>query len=137
MLVLKAGGRGDVTTSHKLWEFNNGPDVPTPVTDGTYLYVITDRGVVYCLELVTGKTVYGPQRLEPGTYSSSPVLADGKIYIASEDGVFSVFRSGPKFELLAANRMDDYTLSSVAYLGGRLYLRTAGWLWAVGAEGAH
>ncbi|MDH4065372.1 MAG: PQQ-like beta-propeller repeat protein [Acidobacteriota bacterium] len=87
LLVLKAGGRGDVTTSHRLWHFNNGPDVPTPVTDGKYLYVITDRGVVYCLELETGRTVYGPQRLTPGTYSSSPVLADGKIYIASEDGV--------------------------------------------------
>ena len=132
MLALRAGGRGDVTTSHKLWEFANGPDVPTPVIDGTRVYVITDRGVVYCLDLATGKIVYGPQRLEPGTYSSSPVLADGKIYIASEDGVFSVFRAGPKFELLAANRMDDYTLSSVAVSGGRLYLRTAGWLWAVG-----
>ena len=136
MLALRAGGRGDVTTSHKLWEFGNGPDVPTPVTDGTHVYVITDRGVVYCLDLKTGKTIYGPQRLEPGTYSSSPVLADGKIYIASEDGVFSVFRAGPKFELLAANQMDDYTLSSVAVKDGQLFLRTAGWLWAVGAKAA-
>jgi len=131
MLALKAGGRGDVTRSHRLWAFNNGPDVPTPVTDGTLLYVITDRGVVYCLDLMTGQTVYGPQRLAPGTYSASPVLADGKIYIASEDGVFSVFRAGPRFELLAANHMDDYTLSSVAIKDGHLYLRTAGWLWAV------
>ena len=50
MLVLKAGGRGDVTTSHKLWSFDNGPDVPTPVTDGTYLYVVNDRGIMYCLD---------------------------------------------------------------------------------------
>jgi outer membrane protein assembly factor BamB len=137
MLALRAGGRGDVTASHKLWEFRNGPDVPTPVTDGTHVYVVTDRGVVYCVDLKTGQTVYPPQRLAPGTYSSSPVLADGKIYIASEDGVFSVFRAGPKFELLAANHMDDYTLSSVAVSNGHLYLRTAGWLWAVGAEGVH
>ena len=134
VLVLKAGGRGDVTTSHKLWEFNNGPDVPTPVTDGTLLYVITDRGVVYALDLLTGKTVYGPQRLEPGTYSSSPVLADGKIYITSEDGVASVFRAGPQFELLAANKMDDYTLSSIAIKDGQLFLRTASALWAIGAR---
>jgi outer membrane protein assembly factor BamB len=132
LLVLKAGGRGDVTTSHKLYEFHNGPDVPTPVTDGTYLYVITDRGVVYCLELGTGKVVYGPQRLTPGTYSASPVLADGKIYITSEDGVSSVFRAGPEFELLASNDMQDYTLSSVAVKDGRIFLRTAGWLWAIG-----
>ena len=134
VLVLKAGGRGDVTTSHKLWEFNNGPDVPTPVTDGKLLYVITDRGVVYVLDLLTGKPVYGPQRLEPGTYSSSPVLADGKIYITSEDGVASVFRAGPQFELLAANKMDDYTLSSIAIKDGQLFLRTASALWAIGAR---
>jgi outer membrane protein assembly factor BamB len=133
MLALKAGGRGDVTRSHKLWEFHNGPDVPTPVTDGTHLYVITDRGVVYCLDLATGKTIYGPTRLTPGTYSASPVLADGKIYITSEDGVTSVFRSGPRFELLAENAMDDYTLSSVAIKDGQIFLRTAGWLWAIGA----
>ncbi|OFW39631.1 MAG: hypothetical protein A3J29_16495 [Acidobacteria bacterium RIFCSPLOWO2_12_FULL_67_14b] len=134
VLVLKAGGRGDVTTSHKLWEFNNGPDVPTPVTDGKLLYVITDRGVVYVLDLLTGKPVYGPQRLEPGTYSSSPVLADGKIYITSEDGVASVFRAGPQFELLAANKMDDYTLSSIAIKDGQLFLRTASALWAIGGR---
>ncbi|MCA1584475.1 MAG: PQQ-like beta-propeller repeat protein [Acidobacteria bacterium] len=132
LLVLKAGGRGDVTTSHKLWEFNNGPDVPTPVTDGTYLYVITDRGVVYCLDLKSGKNVYGPTRLTPGTYSASPVLADGKIYITSEDGVTSVFKAGPTFALLAENKMDDYTLSSVAIKDGQIFLRTAGWLWAIG-----
>ena len=132
LTIMKAGGRGDVTASHKLWEFNNGPDVPTPVTDGTLLYVITDRGVVYVLDLMTGKPVYGPQRLEPGTYSASPVLADGKIYITSEDGASSVFKAGRTFELLAANKMDDYTLSSVAIKEGQLFLRTSSALWAIG-----
>jgi outer membrane protein assembly factor BamB len=132
VLALKAGGRGDVTKSHKLWEFQNGPDVPTPVTDGTRVFFITDRGVVYCVDLATGKTVYGPHRLEPGTYSASPVLADGKIYITSEDGVTSVFKAGAQFELLATNRLDDYTLSSIAISRGQLFLRTAGALWAIG-----
>ena len=132
VLALRAGGRGDVSTSHKLWEFQNGPDVPTPVTDGTRAYLITDRGVVYCVELMTGKLVYGPRRLEPGTYSASPVLADGKIYITSEDGVTSVFKAGPQFELLATNHLDDYTLSSIAIKDGQLFVRTAGMLWAIG-----
>jgi outer membrane protein assembly factor BamB len=105
------------------------------VTDGTYLYVVNDRGIVYCLELKTGKQVYGPERLVPGTYSSSPVLADGKIYVTSEDGVTSVYRAGPKFEILAENKMDDYTLSSIAVKDGQLFLRTAGWLWAIGQGG--
>jgi hypothetical protein len=71
-------------------------------------------------------------RLTPGTYSASPVLADGKIYITNEDGVASVYRAGSKFEILAENRMDDYTLSSIAVKDGQLFLRTAGWLWAIG-----
>ena len=60
------------------------------------------------------------------------MLADGKIYITSEDGMTSVFRAGPKFELLAENEMDDYTLSSIAVKDGQIFLRTAGWLWAIG-----
>ena len=79
MLAIKAGGRGDITKSHRLWSFDHGPDVPTPVSDGKLLYTVTDRGVAYALDLQTGKTVYGPQRLRPDSYSASPVLADGKI----------------------------------------------------------
>ena len=78
------------------WSFTRGgPDVPTPVSDGQYVYVVNDRGVVHCLDLKTGAVVYGPQRLKPGTYSASPVLADGNIYVTSEDGVTSVFAAGP------------------------------------------
>jgi outer membrane protein assembly factor BamB len=132
MTAIKAGGRGDVTASHKLWQFMNGPDVPTPVTDGTHVYVVTDRGVVYCLNLQTGATVYGPQRLAPGTYSASPVLADGRVYITNEDGTTSVFKAGPTFELLSENRLDDYTLSSIAIKDGQIFLRTSGFLWAIG-----
>ena len=49
------GGRGDVTRSHVMWSFDNGPDVPTPVTDGTYFYVVNDRGIMWCLDAKTGK----------------------------------------------------------------------------------
>jgi outer membrane protein assembly factor BamB len=132
MLALKAGGRGDVTKSHVLWSFSNGPDVPTPVTDGTYLYVINDRGIMWCLDPKTGKEIYGRQRLSPGTYSGSPVLADGKIYITNEDGVTSVVKAGPAFELLARNDFDDYALSSPAMSDGQIFIRTAKHLYCIG-----
>jgi outer membrane protein assembly factor BamB len=132
LLALKPGGRGDVTSSHVLWSFNNGPDVPTPVTDGTYLYSINDRGIMFALEAKTGKTVYGPQRLRSATYSGSAVLADGKIYITDEDGVTSVIQSGPKFSLLAENDLGDYTLSSPAISEGQIFVRTASALYAIG-----
>jgi outer membrane protein assembly factor BamB len=132
LLALKPGGRGDVSKSHVLWSFNNGPDVPTPVTDGTYLYSINDRGILYCLDARTGKVVYGPQRLRNATYSGSAVLADGKIYITDEDGVTTVIRSGPKFELLSENDLQDYTLSSPAVSDGQIFVRTASFIYAIG-----
>jgi outer membrane protein assembly factor BamB len=132
MLVLKAGGRGDITRSHVLWSFGSGPDVPTPVTDGTYTYVVNDRGIMFCLDAKTGKEIYGRQRLRPGTYSGSLVLADGKLYITNEDGVTSVIKAGPVFEILAENEFDDYTLSSPAVSEGQIFFRTRNFVYAIG-----
>ena len=132
LLALKAGGRGDVTKSHVLWSFNFGPDVPTPVTDGTYVYSVNDRGIMFCLDAKTGKEIYGRQRLRPATYSASPVLADGRIYITNEDGLTSVIKAGPVFEVLAQNDFDDYTLSSPAVSEGQIFFRTAKFLYCIG-----
>ena len=132
MLAMKPGGRGDVASSHVMWSFNNGPDVPTPVTDGKYVYVVNDRGIMWCLDARTGSEIYGKQRLRPSTYSGSFVMADGKLYITNEDGLTSVVRAGPKFEILAENNFDDYTLSSPAISDGQIFIRTTGALWAIG-----
>ena len=135
--AFRAGGHGDITQTHRLWAFQNGPDVPTPVTDGTYFYTVNDRGIAWCLDAKTGKEIWGPQRIHKATYSASPVLADGKIYITDEDGVTSVFKAGPKFELVAENNLDDYTLSSIAISGGQLFIRTAQHLYCIGKRPAH
>ena len=132
LLALRAGGRGDVTTSHLVWKAMNGPDVPTPVTDGEYFYIVNDQGIVYVHDAKTGEEVYGRQRLATGTYSASPVMADGKIYITNESGTTSVFRTGPEFELLATNEIDDYCLSSLAISDGQIFLRTTQYLYAIG-----
>ena len=133
MLAIRGGGRGDVTDTHIAWTFEKGgPDVPTPVSDGTRLYVVNDRGVVHALDVKTGHVVYGPERIRPGTYSASPVLADGRIYITSEEGVTTVFAAGPKFQVLAENAVDEYTLSSVAVSNGQIFLRTDKHLYAIG-----
>ena len=134
MLALKVGGRGDVTNTHVLWSFNNGPDVPTPVTDGTYVYAINDRGIMWCLDARTGKEIYGRQRLRPATYSGSAVLADGKIYITDEDGVTSVVQAGPTFVKLAENDLGEYTLSSPAISEGQIFIRTESFLYAIGTR---
>ena len=135
MLALKAGGRGDVTTSHLLWSFDSGPDVPTPVSDGELLYVVQDNGVAHALDMATGQTVYTDQRLEPGTYSASPILADDKLYATSEDGVTTVYRAGREFEILAKNALPGYTLSTPSVSDGHLYIRAGSTLYAIGGQG--
>jgi outer membrane protein assembly factor BamB len=136
MLTVRAFGRGDVKDTHVLWSFDRGPDVPTPTTDGTLLYVVTDKGILWCLDLRTGKTVYGPERLAVGTYSSSPLLADGKLYITNEDALTSVVKAGPTFELLAENALEGFTLSSPAAAHGQLFLRTGEALYCIGTGGS-
>jgi outer membrane protein assembly factor BamB len=136
LLAIRAGGRGDITDSHKLWSFANGPDVPTPVTDGKYFYVVDDRGVAWCLDAKNGQTIWGPQRIKSGTYSSSPVLADGKLYITNEDGLTTVIKAGPKFEVLAENDLSDYCLSSPAISDGQIFIRTTQHLYCIGKRAA-
>ncbi|HEV8135175.1 MAG TPA: PQQ-binding-like beta-propeller repeat protein [Pyrinomonadaceae bacterium] len=132
LLALKAGGRGDITSSHLIWSTVNGPDVPTPVTDGKYFYIVNDRGIVWCLDAKTGQEIYGQQRLKPGTYSASPVLADDKMYVTNEDGLTSVIKAGPRFEVIAENPLNDYTLSSPAISDGQIFIRTAQQLFCIG-----
>lgn len=134
LLALKAGGRGDISKSHVLWSTPNGPDVPTPVTDGKYFYVVNDRGIMWCLDAKTGAEIYAQQRIKPGTYSGSPVLADGKIYVTNEDGLTTVVKAGPAFEVLAENALNDYCLSSPAISDGQIFIRTAQHLYCIGKK---
>jgi outer membrane protein assembly factor BamB len=137
LLALQAGGRGDVTRSSRLWAFEHGPDVPTPVTDGKYFYVVDDRGVMWCLDAKTGQEIWGPQRIKPATYSSSLVLADDKLYVTNEEGLTTVLKAGPKFEVLAENKLNDYTLSSPAISDGQIFIRTAQYLYCIGKRVSH
>ncbi len=132
LIAFRAGGRGDISQSHKMWSFDNGPDVPTPVTDGKYFYSVNDRGILWCLDARTGKEVYGGQRLKPAIYSSSPVLADGKLYVGNEEGLISVVKAGPQFEILAENALGEYMLSSPAISDGQIFVRTEKFLYCIG-----
>ncbi len=135
LIAFRAGGRGDITESHKVWSTDQGPDVPTPATDGTYIYILNDRGIVWCRDAKTGAEVWGNQRVRPGTYSASPVVADGKVYVISEDGVATVFEAGPEFKVLAENELGEYTLSSPAMSDGQIFLRTTNHLYCIGTRG--
>jgi outer membrane protein assembly factor BamB len=132
LLALRSGGRGDLREAHRLWTSKHGPDVPSPVTDGKYFYIVNDKGIAWCLDAKSGQEIWGPQRLQPGSYSSSPVLADDKLYVVSEEGVTTVLKAGSEFVKLAENSLDDVCLSSPALSDGQLFIRTASFLYCIG-----
>ena len=131
-IAFRTDGSGDVTESKKLWSTDYGPDVPTPTSDGERLYIIDDRGISLNLRVSDGSTIWDRTRIEPGTYSASPLLADGKIYAISEEGTTTVLKAGDEFEILAVNRLDDYTLASPAVAGNQIFIRTAEYLYCIG-----
>lgn len=132
---IKLGGSGDVTKTHVVWtKTGNGPDVPTPAVAGGKGYILSDRGVLTCVDVATGKEVWSGQvekhRLN---FSASPVLADGKIYLTREDGKTFVLAQGNEFKLLATNDLDEtQTVATPVFLDGKILIRTDTRLFCIG-----
>lgn len=128
LIAFHAGGKGDITESHLAWKWNEkgSPDVPTALCDGTYFYMVDDAGTATCLNAKTGELIWGPEDLEIGRVTGSPVLADGKIYIISESAEVAVLTAGAKYEKLSVNKLDGgYTLSTPAIDNTQLFFRSA------------
>jgi len=134
-VACRGGGKGLVTATNVAWTMAKGCDVPTPVSDGKLLYVLNDGGLLGCYEPQTGKAIYEGQRVGKGTYDSSPLLADGKIYLTNEKAHTTVVAAGPEFKVLSENALDDdYTLSSIAISGKELFIRTSSSLYCIGRK---
>lgn len=135
LLALRVGGKGDVTESHLVWKYEKpagSPDVPTPICDGTYFYMVEDFGQITCLDAKTGEVIWGPETTGLGRVSSSPVLADGKIFITAEDSETAVVQAGPEFKLLGKSELDgSFTLSTPAVSGNQLFIRTGAFLYSI------
>jgi hypothetical protein len=84
---------------------------------------------MHCLEAESGKVIYQNKRIELGTYSASPLLADGKIYNLSEEGTVTVIMGGPEFEVLAVNKLDNHSLASPVAVDNQLFIRTDDYLY--------
>jgi outer membrane protein assembly factor BamB len=136
LLAVRPDGTGDVTKTHIAWALRRGaPLTPSPLAVGDELYLVNDGGIATCLDGRTGAVIW-QQRLG-GTYSASPVFADGRIYFLAEQGVTTVIAPGKEFRRLATNTLDGGLLASMAISGGSLFLRTDSHLYRIWAtEGA-
>jgi hypothetical protein len=141
MYAFRPGASGDISlkdgeesNAFLAWKTAKGsPYTPTPVVYGDLLYAAADNGVFSAYDAKTGALVY--QERLPSSFSASPVAADGKIYVPSEDGDVYVLRAGPKFELLATNPMGEALMATPAVSDGTLFVRSQSYLYAI-REGA-
>ncbi len=130
--AVRPGGNGDVTASHVAWKMNRGaPSRPSMVHVEGLLYMVSSDGMASCVEALTGQLVWR-QRL-PGSYSASPLYADGRIYFFNHEAVATVIHPGREYRLLATNELgdEDEMMASPAVVGRALIVRTKGHLYRI------
>jgi len=131
IMAVRPDGTGDVSKTHVAWTLQRAaPLTPSPLLVGDELYVVTDAGIASCVDASTG-AIRWQQRLN-GSFSASPVFADGRIYFLAEDGVATVIAPGREFRRLASNALDGATLASMAVSGSSIYIRSATHLYRIG-----
>jgi outer membrane protein assembly factor BamB len=141
IFAIRPGAVGDITlkknqTSSEFvaWsKIRRGPYMPTPIIYRGLFYTLLNQGILDCYDLKTGEEIYR-QRIKHsgGGFSASPVAADGKIYLAGEDGDIFVVQSGPEYKLIATNSIGERLMASPALSEGKMYVRAEKHLFAVG-----
>ncbi|HSU53901.1 MAG TPA: PQQ-binding-like beta-propeller repeat protein [Candidatus Dormibacteraeota bacterium] len=137
---IRLGGHGDVSATHRAWLRQDcGSFVSTPAEYNGRVYLLHDhgpeRGMVECLEPNTGKTIWR-ESLPKGSaeYYASPLVAEGKLYAAREDGTVFVASIAPNFGLLSENAMDEPIIASPIAADGRLFIRAEKHLFCIGSQ---
>jgi outer membrane protein assembly factor BamB len=127
----RLGGRGDVTDSHFQWKSSRFlPNVPSPLFYRGVLYTLKEGGIFTSYDVKTGEVIK-QARLQGalGAYYSSPIAADGKIYVISEEGKAAVIQAGAQWEVIRVNDLADGCKGTPAIVDGKMYVRTYGTLY--------
>jgi outer membrane protein assembly factor BamB len=136
-LAVRAGGRGDVTQSHRLWTLNKGSNVTSPIFHEGHLYWLHENlGIAYCVHAATGKLVYEERLASAGQFYGSPVLADGRLYAITRNGIGFVLAAKPQFAQLARNELGDRGSfdASPSVDGSRLLVRSDKFLYCIAGD---
>ncbi len=133
VMAVRPGSKGEINQANIAWSEKKGvPGVPSPLYYNGRLYTFKNGGFVFCRVAKTGALVYSGPLGAAGYYYSSPVAADQKVYIASEEGVVVVLDAGEKLNILARNKLDGAILATPALADGNIYVRTEKHLYAFG-----
>jgi outer membrane protein assembly factor BamB len=131
--AVRLGASGELKDADIVWKYGKGTAyVPSPILYGDYVYLLTDKGIMTCLDARTGEVKYEGARVPvPATFTASPIAFEGKILLTSEDGDTFVIRAGPKHEVLRTNSLGEPVYASPAAAGGRLFIRGEKNLYAI------
>jgi outer membrane protein assembly factor BamB len=123
LLSVRVDGSGDVTDTHVAWRYDDMvPKTASPILIDDLLYMISDEGMLTCVEAKTGKQVWR-QRIG-GNFAASPVYADGNMYFCSQQGKTTVVIPGRNYQAVSTNTLADGFMASPAVAGSALFLRT-------------
>ena len=132
LVAVGLDGRGDVTETRVRWRFSRAlPDLASPLIYNDVLYLVKGGGVMTALDPLTGRIIK-QGRLSGAAEGvfSSPVAADGKIYVTSASGKVTVLKAGPDWTALAVNDLGEECYASPAIGAGRIYIRTVNSVYA-------
>lgn len=135
LMAIRLGREGDLTgTDAIVWSQTRGNSyTPSPVLHDGKLYVLTDNGMISCYNARTGEAYYHQVRLPKAyNFKSSPIGANGHLYLASENEDVIVLKMGETFEVVATNTMTDQVfIATPAVSGGEIFLRSKTTLYCV------
>jgi outer membrane protein assembly factor BamB len=126
VLAIKLGGTGDITgTPLVAWKYEKGTAyVASPILYQGFIYLISDKGILTCLDAKTGELKYEGGRVPvPATFMSSPIAFDGKLLMSSEDGETFVVKAGPVHQILGQNSLSEPIYSTPALAAGKIFIR--------------
>lgn len=130
LLAINPDGEGDVTDTKVVWRTTKGAYyVPSPVTTDNYLFSTMTNGRVHCIDVATGNTLWEENL---GRQYSSPVLANGLVYMPNDEGVVTVIKPGPTFEKVAQNSIGEKMNASLSVSNGKIFLRGDKHLFCIG-----
>jgi outer membrane protein assembly factor BamB len=131
-VALKPGGKGEVAWSYA----KNLPYVPSPIVYRDRFYLLKDGPLMTCLDAKTGKPVYEAERVKAGArYYSSPVAANGHIYIAALDGTVAVIAAGEdEPNVVHSVKLPEGVRATPAIVDNTLYIRSDKNLYAFTAK---
>ncbi|MEO8351236.1 MAG: PQQ-binding-like beta-propeller repeat protein [Chthoniobacteraceae bacterium] len=131
--AFRLGGKGDLKETNLVWQQRKAmPKVPSMLYLMPHLFAISDGGIATCMEAATGSVLW--QERVGGTFSASPVAADGRIYFLGDNGETTVVAAGPEFKVLAKNPLGEKTQASIAISQERLFIRTEKNLFCIGEK---